>query len=220
MKTRFDLPTLRSFGVNDGHTTTNVHEVDDGDQTTIDDESNSKGIATNTLKDNGNTKGLVALLQVPAVGRLHKAMRVELVVRNQSLVRSANVDVSVVGMISGQSTSGESGVEGQVDAGGQGFGLQQPQQQQFVVAGIRNGRLGIVLPGEEVRVVWVVVPLECGYLRVPKVRVLDLRDVGGEGENLKEEEVEVIDAGRYYGAVDSGEGKIGGVDVGSVLVLP
>jgi hypothetical protein len=201
VKTRIDLPMLRPPGrvsVNNA-ATGSVHE--EGDQN-ADDDSNSIGNRPNI---NGNhTSGLVALLQVPAIGKLHKPMNVLLIVRNESLGRTANVSVSV-GM-GGGSGSGEAEGEGGA-AGASG----SQQLQQFALAGIKNGRLGVVLPGEEVRVEWVVVPLECGYLRVPKVKVLDWRG-GGGGEG---EEVEIFDFGKYAGR------EIGSVDdVGSVLVLP
>jgi trafficking protein particle complex subunit 11 len=52
----------------------------------------------------------------------------------------------------------------------------------FVVAGLRSGRLPLVLPGGEERVTWNVIPIECGYVRVPRVRVVDhRRGSGGEG---------------------------------------
>ena len=196
VKTRINLPTLRLPGRVSVNNTTSTAE---GDQN-VDDESNSIGMSN---KNDMNAYGLVALLQVPPIGRLHEPMGVVLVVRNESLVRTGNVSVSVVGM--GGPGSGEA--EGDGASGSQ-------QQQQFVVAGIKNGRLGVVLPGEEVRVEWVVVPLECGYLKVPRVRVLDWRGVGEGGSG---EEVEVFDSGRYFG--NEKEGNVDG-DVGGVLVLP
>jgi hypothetical protein len=148
----------------------------------------------------------VALLQVPPIGRLHEPLSVELILRNESPVRTANVSISI-GVATG-SGAGDAEADG---GGGQGT----LPQQQFVVAGIKNGRLGVVLPGEEQRVVWVVVPLECGYLRVPRVKVLDWRGRGEEGIG---EEVEVVDATRYYGV----EGRFEKTDkeIGDVLVLP
>lgn len=100
----------------------------------------------------------------------------------------------------------------------------QPQPQTassdgFVVAGLRRGRLPLVLPGGEARVTWNVIPIECGYVQVPRVRVVDHRtgeggEQGAEGEG---EVVRVVDV-RYerWG----GEGEDGQVDVGTILVLP
>jgi hypothetical protein len=193
VKTLIDLPMLLPPGRVPVNTTATTAEGDD--------EGNSIG------KNDRNVYGLVALLQVPPTGRLHEPMSVALVVRNESLVRTGNVSVSV-GMGGASGSGGEAETDGGVGASGS-------QQQQFVVAGIKNGRLGVVLPGEEVRVEWVVVPLECGYLKVPRVKVLDWRGLAGDGENG--EEVEVLDFGRYFG--NELEGKVDD-DVGSVLVLP
>lgn len=196
MKTGIDLPMLRlprRVSVNNKGSTV------EGD----DDMNNSIGLGDS--RNEGKAYGLVALLQVPPIGRLHEPMRVELVVRNESLVRTGNVSVSV-GMGGGSGSGGEG--EGDGGAGAASGSLQQ--QQQFVVSGIKNGRLGVVLPGEEVRVEWIVIPLECGYLKVPRVKVLDWRGVG-EGANGVE--VEVFDFGKYLGNEKEDE-------VGSVLVVP
>jgi len=56
-----------------------------------------------------------------------------------------------------------------------------------------------VLPGAEARVTWNVIPIECGYVKVPRVRVLDHRTgVRGEedavGESAREgEALKVVD---------------------------
>lgn len=57
----------------------------------------------------------------------------------------------------------------------------------FVVSGIRSGRVPILLPGGEEELVWRLIPIECGYQNVPKIKVVDLRsrvsaEVEGEGE--------------------------------------
>lgn len=177
MKTRLELPTLHPQ-----------------DKTRRKDET-----------DNHLDTGLVALLRVPAVGRLHQPLIIDLILRNESQVRTADVSVSIaVG-------AGPGIGEAENEAGG-GQRIQQ-QQPQFVLAGIKNARVGVVLPGEEMKLVWVLVPLECGYLDVPRVRVLDRR--GGEGSG---EEVEVVDAERFWG--DEEKVATANEKVGSVLVLP
>ena len=45
----------------------------------------------------------------------------------------------------------------------------------FVVAGVRNGRVPVLLPGAEEVLVWQMVPIECGYLKLPRVKVVDRR---------------------------------------------
>jgi hypothetical protein len=108
----------------------------------------------------------------------------------------------------------------------------------FLVAGPRAHRVPALLPGAEAVLRWALVPLECGFVRAPHVRVLDRRDAGAEegvvvrvvdtrhqgrgekaGEDLRvvtriEEEV----ARAVGGAPTKGEPE--GWGVGPVLVLP
>lgn len=98
---------------------------------------------------------LVALLSAPATAKLHTPAPMHLTVRNHHASRSAVISVSL-----------------------------DPQPSDgFVVAGLRSGRLPLVLPGGEERVAWNVVPVECGYVPVPRVRVVDQR--GGEEEEVR-----------------------------------
>jgi len=196
VKTGIDLPMLRLPG--------RVSVNNKGSTGVEGDDEMNNSIGVGDSRNEGKAYGLVALLQVPPNGKLHEPMRVGLVVRNESSVRTGNVSVSV-GMGGGSGSGGE----GEVDGGAAASGS---LQQQFVMAGIKNGRLGVVLPGEEVRVEWVVVPLECGYLKIPRVKVLDWRGAG-EGENG--EEVKVFDFGRYLENEKEDD-----EEVGSVLVLP
>lgn len=103
----------------------------------------------------------------------------------------------------------------------------------FVVAGLRHGRVPILLPGQEDYVTWNLIPVECGLVRVPRVKVLDRRNavqvapsVGGAGEEQPEgEEVEIVDV-RWDGRperVEDEEGNEVRVVKGRdafVLVLP
>ncbi|KAJ3768402.1 hypothetical protein FB446DRAFT_707050 [Lentinula raphanica] len=50
----------------------------------------------------------------------------------------------------------------------------------FILSGLRAGRIPLLLSGgSEERLVWTIIPVECGYLRLPRVRVVDRRSGGG-----------------------------------------
>ena len=87
----------------------------------------------------------------------------------------------------------------------------------FVVAGLRHGRLPLVLAGGgEERVRWHVIPIECGYVKVPRVRVMDHRRGEGEGQGQGEGEVvRVVDV-RFERWGGEGEGEV----EHTILVLP
>lgn len=136
---------------------------------------------------------LIALLNVPTTARLHTPTPMHLTIRNRHASRSAVISVS----LDPQASDG------------------------FVVAGLRNGRMPLVLPGGEERVTWNVIPIECGYVKVPGVRVVDhRRGSGGEegaaaavGEGREGEVVKVVDV-RFEGRRGEGEG------LHTILVLP
>ncbi|KAH9829287.1 Gryzun, putative trafficking through golgi-domain-containing protein [Rhodofomes roseus] len=109
--------------------------------------------------------GLIALLDVPPTAQLHTPLTLRLVVRNRQPTRSANVVVH----------------------------LETDNSDAFIAAGLRNGRLPILLPGAEETVLWRLVPVECGFVRIPRIRVADWRtDPGTEGE-LQERIVRIVD---------------------------
>ncbi|TFY61713.1 hypothetical protein EVJ58_g4338 [Rhodofomes roseus] len=109
--------------------------------------------------------GLIALLDVPPTAQLHTPLTLRLVVRNRQPTRSANVVVH----------------------------LETDNSDAFIAAGLRNGRLPILLPGAEETVLWRLVPVECGFVRIPRIRVADRRtDPGAEGE-LQERIVRIVD---------------------------
>ena len=104
----------------------------------------------------------------------------------------------------------------------------------FAVAGMRSGRVPTLIPGEEERLTWRLVPLECGHVPVPRLKVVDRRKaiasaqgIGGADAEVETqgEVVRVVDvrrderseAGGVAGGVWSLEGTRG---VSTVLVLP
>ncbi len=65
----------------------------------------------------------------------------------------------------------------------------------FVVAGLRSGRLPILLPGAEEKILWNLIPVECGYIKLPKIKVVDHRKLTtnmGEGE-VEGQAVKIVD---------------------------
>ncbi|KAF8435107.1 Gryzun, putative trafficking through golgi-domain-containing protein [Boletus edulis BED1] len=138
---------------------------------------------------------LVALLSVPATAKLHTPNPIHLTVRNRRGSRSAVISVA----------------------------LDLQPSDGFVVAGLKSGRLPLVLPGTEARVTWNVIPIECGYVKVPRVKVMDHRRGGGGEEGAAGEKdgegevVRVVDV-RFEQLRWEGEGGEG--DVGTILVLP
>ena len=109
----------------------------------------------------------------------------------------------------------------------------------FLVAGQRSARVPTLLPGAEAQLVWSLIPIECGFVRIPRIRVMDKRKAGlispnsaeeppaTEEEGIpvriidlrRDERVEVADVDENSDdasdGVDSGSGNIG-----PVLVLP
>jgi trafficking protein particle complex subunit 11 len=106
----------------------------------------------------------------------------------------------------------------------------------FLVAGQRSARVPTLLPGAEAKLVWSLVPIECGFVRVPKIRVVDRRKAGPissteeeplavEDEGIpvrvvdlrRQERIEVADATVEEGTISSvGDGG----NIGPILVLP
>ncbi|KAF9529733.1 glutathione transferase omega-1 [Crepidotus variabilis] len=103
---------------------------------------------------------LVALLDTPPKAKLHQPVSLTLRIRNYHSSRSANVTVH----------------------------LEPETLEAFVVSGLRNGRVPVLLPGSEEILVWQMIPLECGYLKVPRIRVIDRRKsiAGPAGQALSE----------------------------------
>jgi hypothetical protein len=108
---------------------------------------------------------LIALLDVPSFARLHVATPIYLTVRNQHSSRSANITVTL-----------------DLDA-----------SDAFVVAGLRNGRLPILLPGSEEKLSWNFIPIECGHVKIPRIKVMDIRraSLPSQGVGVPNTEVDV-----------------------------
>ncbi|KAH8087832.1 Gryzun, putative trafficking through golgi-domain-containing protein [Cristinia sonorae] len=152
--------------------------------------------------------GLIALLDIPSTAKLHSPIAIHLTVRNQRLVRSANVVVQ--------------------------FDL-DPLTDGFVVAGLRQGRLPVLLPGAEYRMTWNLIPVECGYVQIPKIKVTDRRPVidaqlsstnaaaiaaGGRPPQTDGEEVKIVDV-RAEAVVEGSEPVVAdSTRRGTILVLP
>ena len=146
---------------------------------------------------------LVALLDLPPTGKLHVPMVIKLTTRNNHPSRTAVVTVHL---------------EPDVSDG-------------FVVAGLRSGRLPMLLPETEATFYWKLVPVECGFVKVPKIKVIDRRKAivppGQEppipppepGSDVEGDIVKLVDV-RWDGRPESGEEgrEIG--DIGSVLIVP
>ena len=111
----------------------------------------------------------------------------------------------------------------------------------FVVAGLRHGRIPILLPGAEESVTWNLIPVECGLVRVPSIKVLDRRSAvqvsqqaeqgaAGQGAQIQEGDmVRIVDV-RWEARPERGEESDGTGDLpvvrtvkgndAFVLVLP
>ncbi|KAF7315077.1 hypothetical protein MIND_00021900 [Mycena indigotica] len=91
--------------------------------------------------------GLIAILDVPATAQLHVPITLTITVRNGQPTRSANVTVQ----------------------------LDPDAEDSFVIAGLRSGRIPILLPGDEETIQWRLIPIECGYVKVPRLKIMDKR---------------------------------------------
>ena len=90
---------------------------------------------------------IVALLDVPPQGTLHVPILLTLTIRNYHPTRSANIVVQ----------------------------LEPDSMDGFVVSGLRNGRVPVLLPGSEEKLIWNIIPIECGFVKVPRIKVTDRR---------------------------------------------
>lgn len=119
---------------------------------------------------------MIALVDVPTIAKLHTPIQIRMIIRNRRATRSANIIV-------------------QVDF---------DPSDGFILAGLRGGRIPILLPGGEETLVWNAIPIECGYINLPKIKVTDRRAVvtsqaGTTPEAAREvdaEPVTIVDARR------------------------
>lgn len=86
-------------------------------------------------------------MSAPPTGQLHTPVLVALSIRNNHPNRSANIFVQ----------------------------LEPDPSDGFVVAGARSARLPILMPGSEEKITWKLIPLECGYVKIPRFKVTDRR---------------------------------------------
>lgn len=147
---------------------------------------------------------LIALLDVPSFAKLHVSTPIHLTVRNRHSSRSANVSVT----------------------------LDLDPSDAFIVAGLRNGRLPILLPGSEEKLSWKLIPIECGYVKIPRIKVVDVRRAASQGVgvstevDVEGEAVKVIDvradwnATRVQSAGDSAVAIPQQDGASTILVLP
>ncbi|EGN92744.1 hypothetical protein SERLA73DRAFT_98785 [Serpula lacrymans var. lacrymans S7.3] len=141
--------------------------------------------------------GLIALLRVPSVAKLHTPMSMQLIVRNRHPSRSANIVVQ----LDPESLDG------------------------FIVSGLRSGRVQTLLPGGEEKVRWRLIPVECGHVSVPRVKVMDRRkgtatsQAAGTGQDTEAESegeiVKVVDVKWDWRGPENGD-KIVNVDQAKV----
>lgn len=148
------------------------------------------------------TDGLIALLHVAPVARLHEPLPLTVVVRNNHPTRTANVAVHV----------------------------EFDSTDAFVIAGLRNGRLPLLLPGGEEKVLWNLIPIECGHVSLPKIKVINRRQANPESDG-EAEVVRIIDVRLDVSRQEEGEEQEAGSEVmpehsaskdiiGTILVTP
>ncbi|KAI0061971.1 hypothetical protein BV25DRAFT_1805032 [Artomyces pyxidatus] len=90
---------------------------------------------------------LIALLSLPSAAKLHVPVHAKLIIRNHHPTRTASVTVQ----------------------------LEPDAADAFLVAGLRSGRVPALLPGTEEELVWTLIPVVCGFVRVPRIKVVDRR---------------------------------------------
>jgi hypothetical protein len=149
------------------------------------------------------TDDLVALLDIPSTGKLHVPMMMKLTTRNNHPSRTAVVTVH----------------------------LEPDASDGFVVAGLRSGRVPMLLPETDATLYWKLIPVECGFVKVPKLKVIDRRkaivppgqesdvpppEPGSDGEG---DIVKLVDV-RWDGRSESGDEARAVGDIGSVLIVP
>jgi hypothetical protein len=143
--------------------------------------------------------GVVAHLSVPPTAKLHVPMSMHLTIRNQHPVRSANVTIQ----------------------------LEPNLSDGFIISGLRVGRVPILLPGTEEKLTWSLIPLDCGYIKVPQVKVVDRRKAIASAQGIEGANAEVETVGEVISIVDVRQDErledgteLRTTGVSTVLVLP
>jgi len=117
---------------------------------------------------------LIALLDVPPTAQLHVPIELRLIVRNRHPSRSANIVVQ----------------------------LEPDGSDGFVVAGLRSGRMPILLPGGEESITWKLIPVDCGFVKLPRLKVSNRRKAGAVAQAAAGQAVEVETDGDIVKIVD------------------
>jgi hypothetical protein len=120
-------------------------------------------------------------MSVPPIARLHMPITMSIKIRNLHVSRSANVTVQ----------------------------LEPDLSDAFVVSGIRSGRVPILLPGGEEELSWRLIPMECGYVGLPKIKVVNRRTMSTGEVEVEGEVVKVIDVRWDHRTVKESEGDDG-----------
>ncbi|KAG6861711.1 hypothetical protein C0995_013280 [Termitomyces sp. Mi166 len=145
-------------------------------------------------------EGLVALLSIPSSAALHVPMPLTLAIRNYHPSRSANIVVH----------------------------LELEPSDGFIVAGLRSGRLPILMPGDEEKFTWKLIPIECGHVKIPQIKIIDKRPLFTGGTEptaemvTKGEMVEIVNVRLASSSAQTtgGQSDLGlGGGLGTVLVL-
>lgn len=154
-------------------------------------------------------ESVVALLDVAPIAKLHVPLELNLSVRNYHPTLSANVLCQL-----------------ETDVG-----------DAFIVSGLKSGRIPILLPGAEEKITWRLIPMECGHVQIPKLKVFNRRKLtssstqaqstaDGSAGSSEGDIVDIVDIrrGQRAGNEAQNTGHPGaGVEKGglmSVLVLP
>ncbi|KAJ6589938.1 Gryzun, putative trafficking through golgi-domain-containing protein [Mycena vulgaris] len=119
-------------------------------------------------------EGVIALLDIPPTAKLHVPLSLNITIRNRHPSRSANVTIQ----------------------------LEPDPSDGFVVAGLRSGRVPILLPGGEEKVTWRLIPVECGHVRVPRIKIVDKRRAIASAQGLRDPNAEVETEGEVVKIVD------------------
>ncbi|EKM81164.1 hypothetical protein AGABI1DRAFT_37866 [Agaricus bisporus var. burnettii JB137-S8] len=157
-------------------------------------------------------ENVIALLDVPPIAKLHVPLELNLSIRNYHPTLSANVLCQL-----------------EIDV-----------EDAFVASGLKSGRIPILLPGAEEKITWRLIPMECGHVQLPKLKVFNRRKLissssttqaqstldgssgGGEGDvvnivDIRRDRKSGSEKDPSSGNVGAGVGKDG---LMSVLVLP